>query len=79
MLTAAVDCIFVRLRRLHPKSYRSARRKMRSLFGIPCFTRIAASVLLCSMTDRCGEVDELTVKAEFIFKGTLQKVKPTLI
>jgi hypothetical protein len=49
------------------------RRKVRRpFFVISCFAAIA-SVLLCSVTARCGEVDELAAKAEFIFKGTLQK------
>lgn len=50
------------------------RRKVRKrCFVIPCFAAIATSVLLCSVTARSGEVDELAAKAEFIFKGTLQK------
>jgi hypothetical protein len=54
------------------------RRKVRkSLLVIPCFAAIAANILLCNMTVRCGEVDELAAKAEFIFTGTLQKVKAT--
>jgi hypothetical protein len=50
------------------------RKKVRRpLFVIPCFAAIATSVLLCNVTTRGGEVDELAAKAEFIFKGTLQK------
>jgi hypothetical protein len=56
------------------------RRKIRSsLIVIPCCAAIAANVLLCSTTSRCGEIDELVAKAEFIFKGTIQKVNAVTI
>lgn len=49
------------------------RKGRRRLFVIPCVTAIATSVLLCNVTACGGEMDELAAKAEFIFKGTLQK------
>lgn len=36
---------------------------------------VTATLLLCNITGHGAEVDELTAKSEFIFKGTLQKLQ----